>query len=248
MKIGGVQLRAVAGDVAGNATKHLKCIEGAASQGVDLVFFPELSLTGYEPRLAKSLATSQDDHRLDIFQRHSESHSIIIGLGLPLSVGTDVQVGMVWFVPNEPRRSYAKQQLHSDEVPFFVAGNTSLVLEAGVHKLAPAICHESLQPSHADNAARLGADVYLASVAKPAGPLAKAVVHYPAIARRHSMYIVMADCVGPSDDFVSVGQSAVWNNHGDLLAQMDGESEGIVILDTVSGKATIHGITFDGAC
>src|SRR5258705_9848034 len=105
MKIGGVQLRAAAGDIAGNAARHLQFIESAASQGVDLVFFPELSLTGYEPRLAKSLATNKDDHRLDIFQQYSESHNIIIGVGLPLSVGTDVQIGMVWFVPNAPRRS-----------------------------------------------------------------------------------------------------------------------------------------------
>lgn len=248
MKIGGVQCRAVAGDIAGNAARHLKFIEGAASQGVDLVFFPELSLTGYEPRLAKALATNKDDQRLDIFQQYSEAHHIIIGLGLPLSVGTAVQIGMVWFVPNAPRRNYAKQQLHADELPFFVAGNSSLVLEAGVHKLAPAICYESLQPSHADNVASLGADVYLASVAKPSGPLAKAIVHYPAIARRHSMYVVMADCVGPSDDFVSVGQSAVWNIRGELLAQMDGETEGIVILDTASGNATLHRTTFDDAC
>ena len=34
----------------------------------------------------------------------------------------------------------------------------------------------------------------------------------------------MANCVGPSDNFVSVGQSAIWNNRGDLLAQMDGEA------------------------
>lgn len=211
--------------------------------GADLVFFPELSLTGYEPRLAKSLATDETDRRLEVFQQRSDADKIIIGLGLPLSAGSHVQIGMVWFTPSAPRRSYAKQQLHSDELQFFVCGNRSLVLEVGQHKLVPAICYESLQPNHADNAANLGADIYLASVAKPAGPFAKAMLHYPAVARKHAMYVIMADCVGPSDDFVSVGHSAIWNTRGELLMQMDGETEGIVMLDTVKGIASMYALT-----
>ncbi|MCL7931592.1 hypothetical protein M8006_16675 [Halomonas sp. ATCHA] len=49
----------------------------------------------------------------------------------------------------------------------------------------------------------------------------------------------MANCVGPSDDFISVGQSAAWNVRGELLAQMDAESEGLVVLDTVGGRASV---------
>jgi predicted amidohydrolase len=147
---------------------------------------------------------------------------------------------MVWFIPNAPRQTYAKQQLHTDELPFFVQGNKQLVLKTATHTLAPAICYESLQQNHADNAANLGADVYLASVAKPAGGMAKAIVHYPTIARKHSMYVLMANCVGTCDNFVSVGQSAVWNDRGELLVQMNSESEGMVIVDTISDKASIH--------
>lgn len=240
MKICAVQHRPIAGDIAANTAKHLKFIELAIAQSADLVFFPELSLTGYEPCLAKSLATDKSDSRLDIFQQRSDARNIIIGVGLPISAGCEVQIGMVWFSPSGPRRDYAKQQLHSDEVPFFVRGNGQLLLEAAGHTLAPAICYESLQPKHAEDAANAGADIYLASVAKPAGVMAKAVLHYPAIARKHNLHVIMADCVGPSDNFVSVGQSAVWNNRGELLAQMDSESEGIIILDTATGQASIR--------
>jgi predicted amidohydrolase len=236
MKIGGVQLRSF-GDVAGNTTKHLKFIDCAVSNRADLVFIPELSLTGYEPRLANALATDEADACLDVFQQRSDADRIIVGLGLPLWVESHVQIGMVWFTPNRPRRSYAKQQLHSDELPFFVCGNKSLILEAGDDKLAPAICYESLQPNHAESVASLGADIYLVSVAKPEGPFRKAMLHYPAIARKHAMHVIMANCVGLSDDFVSVGQSAVWNARGELLAQMEREAEGTVMFDTISGNA-----------
>lgn len=240
MKLSAVQFVPVPGDIASNTRKHLDHIERAVSHGAHLVFFPELSLTGYEPRLAKSLAIEAADPRLDVFQRLSDLYDIRIGVGAPLSVGTHVQIGMLWFQPKAPRVAYAKQQLHSDELPFFVPGSKQLVVNAHKHKLAPAICYESLQPSHARNAASMGADVYLASVAKPAGAMARAMPHYSAIARKHDMYVIMADCVGPSDNFVSVGQSAVWSRNGEMLAQMDSESEGMVIVDTNSGVARVH--------
>lgn len=63
--------------------------------------------------------------------------------------------------------------------------------------------------------------------------------HYPIVARRHNMFVMMANCVGPSDDFLSVGQSAAWNIRGELLTQLDAESEGVVVLDTHSGSASV---------
>ena len=240
MKLSAVQFRPVPGDIAANIGKHVEWVELAAELGAGLVFFPELSLTGYEPRLAKALAMSGADSRLEELQRLSDAHGLFIGVGAPLAVASQVQIGMVWFQPNGPRRVYAKQRLHADELPFFIEGGEQLLLHADSHTFAPAICYESLQDEHAANAQRMGADVYLASVAKPAGAMARATLHYPAIARTHAMHVVMADCVGPSDDFVSVGQSAVWNRRGELLAQMDSESEGLVMVDTVSGVASLH--------
>jgi predicted amidohydrolase len=240
MIICAAQFRPVAGDIAANTTKHLQLIDVAVGEGAGMIYFPELSLTGYEPRLARSLAADEADPRLDVFQQQSGAHNVIIGVGLPLSSGPHVEIGMVWFSPGKPRLRYAKQRLHADELPFFVQGDRQLVLQAAGDTLAPAICYESLQPSHADDAARLGANVYLASAAKPARALAQAMLHYPAVARKYNMYVLMADCVGPSDDFVSVGQSAAWNNRGELLAQMDAESEGMVLVDTLSGNASVR--------
>lgn len=240
MKISAVQIQSAAGDIASNLTRHVEFGAIAIAQGADLVFFPELSLTGYEPQLARSLAMSSNDSRLDIFQQQSDAHNVIVGVGLPIAVGTQVQIGMVWFMPQAPRLHYAKQQLHADELPFFVTGDQPLVLTTATHKLAPAICYESLQPDHAADAASRGADVYLASVAKPARGMAKGMQHYPAIARQHQMYVIVSNAVGPCDDFISVGQSAAWSDRGELLAQMDITLEGILTLDTSSGIACIH--------
>jgi predicted amidohydrolase len=237
MRVCAAQFQPLAGDIASNLTQHLKLIELAAAHGADLVYFPELSLTGYEPRLAKSLATHHGDSRLEALQECSDAHNLLIGVGLPASFQSSVRIGMVWFSPMMPRRTYAKQFLHADELPFFVRGEGQLILKAAAHSLAPAICYESLVVEHSENAARLGADIYLASVAKSAGGLAKANVHYPNVARSHHMYVVMSNFVGPSDDFVSVGSSAVWDRNGEMLARIDANSEGMVLLDTATGTA-----------
>ena len=242
MKVCAAQLQPVAGDLAANTAKHIELIGLAVTQQADLLFFPELSLTGYEPRLARTLAVDLADPRLDVFQQFSDRNKIIIGLGMPVATGADVRIGMFWFAPRVPRRLYAKQQLHVDEVPYFTPGDEQLVIESGGHRLAPAICYESLRMDHADRAAALSAEVYLASVAKSAGGLSKAMAHYPGVAQKHRMFVVMANCVGPNHNFLSVGRSAAWNSRGELLAQMDDSSEGLVVLDIASGEARVHGL------
>lgn len=231
MKLCAAQLQPVSGDISANLAKHLALIERGAAQGAEVIVFPELSLTGYEPHLAEKLATTIDDPRWTPLAEISDVRRVTIGVGVPLRCDTGVLIGMVWFQPDQPRMSYAKTLLHSDELPFFVAGQRQLILSQGVHRLASAICYESLQPAHAESAVSAGANVYLASVAKSAAGVAKARLHYPAIAKRHGLTVLMANCIGPCDNFLSVGQSAVWNSRGELVGQLDAEHEGVLVVD-----------------
>lgn len=239
MRVCAAQLKPAAGDIDSNVAKHLALIEVATSHAAEVVFFPELSLTGYEPRLAITLATHQGDPRLDVFQSLADARAIIVGVGIPTTAREGIRVSMILFQPDQGRLTYSKQQLHLDELPFFVHGEEPIVLRAGHHTLAPAICYESLQPEHAENAAKTGADIYLASVAKSDVGVARAYAHYPSIARQHSMTVLMANCLGPCDDFVGVGQSAIWNSQGKLAAKLDDQLEGLVMIDTNTGEASV---------
>lgn len=58
MKIAIAQTRPFKGDISANIETHKKLIELAISYKADTIFFPELSVTGYEPELAKDLATN----------------------------------------------------------------------------------------------------------------------------------------------------------------------------------------------
>lgn len=79
MRIAVAQTRPVAGDVERNIAGHLRLIDLAASLRSELVVFPELSITGYEPALAANLATSQHDPRFKVFQDVSEENALGTG-------------------------------------------------------------------------------------------------------------------------------------------------------------------------
>jgi predicted amidohydrolase len=232
MKICVAQIKSDKGDINSNIENHKEWIDVAVSEKADLIIFPELSLTAYEPELARELAMDQDDLRLDVFQQISDLNKIVIGVGLPTKSESGILISVVIFQPNLPRQTYSKQRLHSDEIPFFILGYEQIILTIKDKKIAPAICYESLQPEHSENANKLGVELYLVSVAKSQNGIEKAFTHFPKIAARYSMPVFMSNCIGYCDNFESVGQSSVWNENGKLVGQLDDKSEGILMYDT----------------
>ena len=237
MKISIAQIRPIKGNVSSNIEAHKNFIDFALTYNAEAIFFPELSLTGYEPELANELATNQNDNRLEIFQQISDKHNIIIGLGLPTKTETKPRISMIIFEPNKPIQTYSKQQLHSDELQYFENGDGQVVIKTDNTKIAIAICYESLQPNHSENAFKLGADIYLASVAKSENGVEKAFMHYPTIAKQYEMPVLMSNCVGFCDNFLSVGKSSVWTKDGKLVGQLDDKTEGILIFNTETEEA-----------
>jgi predicted amidohydrolase len=232
MKIAVGQTRPIKGDISANIKTHKKLIDLAISHKVDTIFFPELSVTGYEPELAKNLATNQDDKEFDDFQEVSNNNKITIGLGMPTKTNTGIKISMIIFQPDTLRQTYSKQQLHSDEFPYFVNGESQIILTVRNKKIAPAICYESLQIDHSENVNKLGAEIYVASVAKSQNGIDKAMTHYPTVAKKFAMPVLMSNCVGYCDNFESVGKSSVWTKTGNLVGQLDDKLEGILIFDT----------------
>ncbi len=234
MKIAVAQTSPVKGNIVANIKAHKALIQLATSQKADCIFFPELSITGYEPALAAELATTQADSIFDEFQKMSDERKICIGVGMPTPAEEAVKISMIIFQPGTDRITYSKQMLHSDEWPFFVGGDQQSIIEIGHTKIAPAICYESLQMEHADKAIALGARLYVCSVAKTQGGIDKGFTHYPAIAKKYAMPVLMANSVGYSDDFLSAGQSAVWKKDGTLAGKLGSEEEGLLVFDTES--------------
>jgi predicted amidohydrolase len=232
MKICVAQIKPFKGDIQSNIDTHKKFIELAVLHKAAIIIFPELSLTGYEPKLAKELAFGLGDSRLDIFQKISDSNGITIGVGVPTKNSSGICISMVIFRPHEVRQMYSKKYLHADEEAFFISGQNFTCLYSDNTNIALAICYELSVLQHAEDAFKSGADIYIASVAKTAAGVDKAIKRLSGIAREYSMPVLMSNCVGQCDGDECRGKSSVWNNKGLLLGQLNDTDEGILIIDT----------------
>jgi predicted amidohydrolase len=230
MKVGIAQTRPITADVSRNIQRHKTLIAQAVSSGADILIFPELSLTGYEPTLAQTLAVDPDDKKLDVFQQLSDSHRLIIGAGIPTRHGDDICISIALFQPGKPRQLYSKKYLHADEEPFFVSGQHGPNRIGD--KIALAICYEISVPQHAEEAYRNGATIYIASVAKFMHGIDKALARLAEISSSYSMTVLMSNSVGQADGYECAGKSSIWNDKGVLLGQLDDYHEGILLLDT----------------
>jgi predicted amidohydrolase len=239
MKIGVAQTQPVKGDIGRNILQHKILIEQAAAGGADVLIFPELSLTGYEPMLAGSLAIKISDDRLNEFQQICDSRKMTIGVGAPTRQPDGVCISMILFQPGRERVLYSKRYLHPDEEPFFIPGEVNPGLIGENNDIALAICYEISVPRHAEEAFASGAKTYAASVAKFAGGMEKALVRLTDIAGKYAMTVLVSNAIGSADDGVCAGATSIWNDKGLLMAQLDDRHEGILIIDTDTGAIHI---------
>lgn len=240
MRICIAQTKSEKGKVEENIENHLVLIKHAIKSNSDLIIFPELSITNYEPELANELATDLEDCIFDPFQDLSNKNQITIGIGMPTKSFDGINISMLIFQPNQKRTIYSKRLLHSDELPYFVSSNNQPFLNIKEKNIGLGICYETLQREHFIVAKENNADIYVASVSKPERGTDKAYIYFPSIAKEFETPILMANSVGYSDNFLSNGLSSIWNRKGELVGQLDKENQGLLIYDTESDLIEIE--------
>ncbi|WP_430899673.1 MULTISPECIES: carbon-nitrogen hydrolase family protein [unclassified Paraflavitalea] len=238
MKITLAQTQSKKGNIDTNIEHHIHCIEYA--EGSDLIIFPELSITNYEPELAKELAFEIDDPRLTIFQNLAIKQHQIIGISLPIKTKSKPRIGLLFFHPTKPKQLYEKQYLHADEVPFFDPGTQQVYLNEALN-IAPAICYEVSVEAHAKAAFQHPTDIYFASVAKTQTGVQNAHAQLREISEQHSCVAMMVNAVGPADNFINAGQSGIWNN-GSKIIDANQYFEQLITFDTISLNTTVMNI------
>ena len=238
MKICVAQTRPLKGDIKANIEQHKKLVDFAVNKGAGIIIFPELSLTGYEPELAAVLAITPADSRLNDFQQLSDEGNITIGVGIPTKHDSGICISMIIFRPQKEVITYSKKHLHTDEDPFFTSGENISLLPSITPGVALAICYEISVPEHSEHAYNNGASIYIASVAKSASGVEKAVEQLAAIAKKYSMTVLVSNFIGQCEDYQCGGKSSIWNSEGILTAQLDDATEGILIVDTDTGETS----------
>lgn len=236
MQIAVAQISPQKGNVTLNIKKHLQHIHLATQYQADAIFFPELSITGYEPTIAKRLNFTVDSALFSEIKSAAENLNKLVGIGAPVRSKESPLIGQILFYPNGSVNYYAKKHLHPDEIPFFDGGNTSPIVTYKNLNIGLAICYEISQDEHINDLISESVDIIMAPVAKSIEGITVAHERLSELARKHGKSILMSNCVGPSDDFIAAGQSAIWGPDGNLLQKLSIEEEGILIFDTLTNS------------
>jgi predicted amidohydrolase len=234
VRIAVAQLRPAVGVVESNLARHLELAERATFHAAELVIFPELSMTGYEPNQAAELARYSSDSCFEELQRHSDRTGCSIGVGVPLRTAGLPQIANLLFRPGSERKVFTKMHLHPDEEPFFSRGVDSPPLILSEPPIALAICFELSVPEHTRRALDAGPMAYIASVAKTANGTREASDRLAELARASSIPVLMSNCLGFLDGSECVGGTSAWDRTGTLIARLDDEHEGIIVMDLES--------------
>lgn len=236
MKISAAQIQPVKGDILKNIENHILLIEAAVNKNVDLIIFPELSITGYEPELAEQLSIDYKDPILDVFQKTADENKISITVGMPTKFNNQLLISSIIFQPEKEREVYSKQNLFPTETGIFSKGSSFCQLEILQNKIALAICYDLSDPMNSLEAFRMGSNIYTASVLNSVNGIDDDLVKLSDIAAKYHMNVLMANFSGESGGYQCAGKSSVWSTDGSLLGQLNSEDEGILILNTDNGQ------------
>lgn len=206
-------------------------IRQAAELGAELIIFPELSITGYEPTLAQEMATDVEDERFQMFQELADQLHITVITSTPLRSADGVTISLLIYQTGTPVQVYSKQYLHADEEPFFVPQQCSFSLEADI-RIGLAICYELSVKEHFESAMKDGMDIYMASTAKTADGSNSAHERLSKLAAENEIMTLFVNNIGPADGVTCNGRSAIWDTNGQKLGELSTDSEGLLIVDT----------------
>jgi predicted amidohydrolase len=203
----------------------------AAEQGVQLLVFPELSLTGYERGLAAELAIVPGAEVLQSLRDFAREVGLTTVVGMPIRLSEDspVLIGALVLGADGSLGIYSKQHLHAGEEVAFAPGTGGSTLTIGTDTVALAVCADFSHASHAAAAAQQGADVYAAGVLITENGYAPDTAILQGYARSHSMVVLMANHGGATGGWESAGRSAIWASDGSLISVAPGTGNLMVI-------------------
>lgn len=232
LRIAAAQSPSIPGDVAGNVQIHLAFVRVAASHGVQVLVFPELSLTGYEPPALAANLLHEEHAALTRLRQAARDHGMCLVAGgpAPAVVGGALPAIGAWVLGADGTAAlYRKRHLHASEEGFASAGveDAQVRLLAG-EPMGMAICADITHAEHAGAAAKAGATLYAAGalVSRAGyGPESQMLQGY---ARDHGMGVLLANYSGPSGGYVSAGGSAFWEAGGRCVAVADGDAPCLV--------------------
>jgi len=230
-RVGLAQMTPILGDVQANLALHRQWIERARQQSVDLLMFPELSLTGYHLRdLVPDVALKADSTALTELSRAAGDMSLVVGF-VEESPSFRFHVSASYLEGGRTLHTHRKAYLPTygmfDEERYLDAGDRVRVFQSRFGPCALLICEDMWHPSVPYLTANEGAFFLLCIANSPARGLSGSSVDaaqvYERLCRVYAQFfqvwVIFVNRVGFEEGVNFWGGSMVVNPMGDVTAQ-----------------------------
>ncbi len=237
LRLGAAQFDAVAGDIAANAAAHERLIDEAGADGVEVLVFPELSLSGYASSVLNEApercVVDPGGPELKPVREACRRNRIVAVVGCALRNGRGLGLSAIVVDRHgEICATYDKQHLSGPEQDWFFPGRSGCMIEVDGWRLALGICYDASFPEHGRALALEGADAYLVSGAFPGGESDhRRSIFFPARALENTFYVAFANFIGAHDGLEYRGRSAVHGPDGRMLADAGPDRPGVAVAE-----------------
>jgi predicted amidohydrolase len=242
------QIAPVLGDVDKNLALHEKVAREAVSQSINLLVFPELSLTGYFLKdQVPSVALTEQAPALEALRRLSQRVAMVVGF-VEETPGHRFHNAAAYLEGGEIRHLHRKVYLPTygifDERRYLAAGGRIRAFDTALGRMAILICEDLWHPATAGIAAWDGAEVILCPSASPGRGLGQTepfqnAATWERVIRAYgdlfTCFLVYANRVGYEDGACFWGGSEVVGPTGQSLAKARYLEEALLVTEVEAG-------------
>ena len=245
IKLGLAQFNPVVGDITGNVKRICQIIEEAKIHNVDLLAFPELSVTGYPPEdLLYQESFIQSN--LNAIDRILEvTHNICVIVGFVAKEDSLFNASAV-MKNKEILDTYYKHILPNygvfDEQRYFSEGQDEFVFTVNDVCVGTNICEDIWFPEGpTKNQKNKGAECIININASPFHTEKKVMreVELASRAKENDIPIAYVNMVGGQDELVFDGNSFIVNNRGNVITRASSFEEELITVDMVFENSVV---------
>ena len=245
-------------NIKGNLESHFTRIDEAERKGIDILVFPEASITGYTDRGGYPEAIiRRDGPEIDAFCRKNTGLTVTVLAGFieanpsgkPFVTQTVIQDGHIIGY-------FRKNTIVDDDVEWFTPGDTTSVFTCRYIKYGIAICSDIVNENIFSNYARQGARIVFECAAP--GLYGEQATrdwragyewwegvcneYVPGYTRKYDLWIAVATQAGRTIDEDFPGGSYVFSPNGERVYATNDWQEGVVYLELDLQKGRVREI------
>ncbi len=206
----------------------------ATQQPVDIIVFPELSVTGYEGgQRFSQMAQRVPGHITNMLGQHANEFGvyILIGMAVKEKVETVLYNSAVLLGPDgTPAAEYRKVHLQAEERLVFRPGYKIAPVETEVGTVGIMLGWDLAFPEVARGLVLDGAEVLLLPAAWQAKDADMWRTLLVSRAYENAVFVAAANRIGEEPSYSFAGQSAILSPTGEVVAALEAPEEGYVVM------------------